>query len=184
MGGGATNMIAVMVLVVLAVSWLNLARAGLSAAECHEERRLAVNACKSLIHGGFPSPQCCQRARVSHAECICPDVTPELVAMIGDINRAIRLVERCGRRVPHHFKCGIATFIVTPVVAKSGCGRSRERPPKTIAAVVVRSSEGKMQGKVWSTIERTRCSRGAGDQSSDDGGGSFERRLWWWLVDG
>ncbi|KAL8196144.1 hypothetical protein R6Q57_025144 [Mikania cordata] len=109
MGGGATNMIAVMVLVVLAVSWLNPARAGLSAAECHEERRLAVNACKSLIHGGFPSPQCCQRARVSHAECICPDVTPELVAIIGDINRAIRLVERCGRRVPHHFKCGSIT---------------------------------------------------------------------------
>ncbi|KAI3689781.1 hypothetical protein L2E82_47748 [Cichorium intybus] len=106
MGGGVTNIMVVM-MVVLAVAELNPATgAGPSAAECHEERRLAVNACKSLVRGGLPSPQCCQRARVSHAECICPDVTPTVVALIGDVNRAIRLIESCHRRVPHHFKCG------------------------------------------------------------------------------
>lgn len=110
MGAGITNILLVMM--VLALSELSpTSGAGLSAAECHEERRLAVNACKSLLHGGLPSPQCCQRARVSHSECICPDVTPEIVAIIGDINRAIRLVERCGRRVPHHFKCGSKCYL-------------------------------------------------------------------------
>ncbi|KAF5816304.1 putative bifunctional inhibitor/plant lipid transfer protein/seed storage helical [Helianthus annuus] len=108
-GGGVTNIMVVVAVVLAVSSWLVPTRAGLSAAECHEERRLAVNACKSVLHVGVPSPQCCQRVRVSHAECICPDVTPEVVAIIGDINRAIRLVERCGRRVPHHFKCGSIT---------------------------------------------------------------------------
>nr|GFC64337.1 bifunctional inhibitor/plant lipid transfer protein/seed storage helical domain-containing protein [Tanacetum cinerariifolium] len=98
------------VMVLLALSELSPTNgAGPSAAACHEEKRLAVNACRSMWHGGLPSPQCCQRASVSHAECICPGVTPEIVAIIGDINRAIRLVERCGRRVPHHFKCGSVT---------------------------------------------------------------------------
>lgn len=106
MASGATNTMVVMLLVILAVSRLTPIRARLSAAECHEEKRLAVNACKSVLHGGFPSPKCCQRARVSHVECICPAVTPVLAAIIGDINRAVRLVEACGRKVPHHFKCG------------------------------------------------------------------------------
>ncbi|KAK9059174.1 hypothetical protein SSX86_021793 [Deinandra increscens subsp. villosa] len=112
MGGGggasATNIMVVMV-VMLSVTWLIPARAGPSAAQCKEERALGVNACRSLTEGKGLTPQCCQRVRVSHAECICPDVTPGMLALIGDVNRAVRLVERCGRRVPHHFKCGAIT---------------------------------------------------------------------------
>ncbi|KVH88624.1 Bifunctional inhibitor/plant lipid transfer protein/seed storage helical domain-containing protein [Cynara cardunculus var. scolymus] len=105
MDGGVTKIMVVLMMVVVVVVPVATA-AGLTAAQCHEERRLAVNACKSLVKGGLPSPQCCQRARVSHAECICPDVTPIVMAIVGDVNRAIRLIESCHRRVPHHFKCG------------------------------------------------------------------------------
>lgn len=73
--------------------------------ECKEDIRLGVNACKSVINGKSPSADCCQRIRVSHVECICPVITPKLAALI-DANRAIRLVQGCGRRVPRHFKCG------------------------------------------------------------------------------
>jgi hypothetical protein len=77
----------------------------ISAAQCKEERRIGINACKAVLYGKLPSPACCERVRVTHIECVCPDVTPKLAALI-DVNRAIRLIEGCGRRVPHHFKCG------------------------------------------------------------------------------
>ncbi|KAL6279873.1 hypothetical protein ACE6H2_016754 [Prunus campanulata] len=77
-----------------------------SAAQCHEERALAVTACMPVVFGKLPTPQCCERARVSHTECICPVITPKVAATIHDINRAVRLIEGCGRRVPRHFKCG------------------------------------------------------------------------------
>ncbi|EXC26772.1 hypothetical protein L484_023388 [Morus notabilis] len=84
---------------------LEVARANLSAAECHEERRVGVNACKAVLHGKLPSQECCERLRVTQIECVCPVITPKLAALI-DINRAIRLIEGCGRRVPRHYKCG------------------------------------------------------------------------------
>ncbi|CAB4309851.1 unnamed protein product [Prunus armeniaca] len=34
---------------------------------------------------------------------------PKVAATIHDINRAVRLIEGCGRRVPRHFKCGSIT---------------------------------------------------------------------------
>lgn len=74
-------------------------------AECKVERRLAVNSCKSVLYGRLPSTSCCQRARVSHVECICPVITPKLAALI-DVNRVIKLIEGCGRVVPRKFKCG------------------------------------------------------------------------------
>ncbi|KAJ4958469.1 hypothetical protein NE237_025580 [Protea cynaroides] len=80
----------------------------LSARVCKEERRLAINECKPVLYGKLPTPQCCQRVRVSHVDCICPVITPKLAALI-DVGRAVRLVEGCGRRVPHHFKCGSIT---------------------------------------------------------------------------
>ncbi|CAL5429580.1 unnamed protein product [Camellia sinensis] len=81
------------------------ASAALSAAECKEERRVGINACKPVVYGKLPTPECCERVRVSHIECVCPVITPKLAALI-DVNRAVRLVEGCGRRVPRHFKCG------------------------------------------------------------------------------
>ncbi|XP_024961436.1 uncharacterized protein LOC112501904 [Cynara cardunculus var. scolymus] len=79
-----------------------------TAAECKKERKLAVNACKSVLYGRNPSALCCQRARVSHVECICPAITPALAALI-DVNRFVKLIRGCGRRVPRHFKCGSIT---------------------------------------------------------------------------
>ncbi|KAD6453414.1 hypothetical protein R6Q59_015296 [Mikania micrantha] len=79
-----------------------------TAAECKEERRLAVTSCNNVLYGRPPSPACCQRARVSHVECICPAITPKLAALV-DVNRFTKLIEGCGRRVPRHFKCGSIT---------------------------------------------------------------------------
>ncbi|KAL5709522.1 hypothetical protein ACHQM5_020202 [Ranunculus cassubicifolius] len=77
----------------------------LNAVQCKEERRIGLEACKSVIYGKLPSPQCCERVRVSHVECVCPVITPKLAALV-DVNRAIKLIQGCGRRVPRHYKCG------------------------------------------------------------------------------
>ncbi|XP_010534351.1 PREDICTED: uncharacterized protein LOC104809923 [Tarenaya hassleriana] len=100
------------ILVVAAVIWAAAAAkrggAELSAAECREERRVGINACKSVLYGRMPSPACCERVRDSHVECVCPVITPKLAALV-DIPRAIRLIEGCGRKVPRHFTCGSIT---------------------------------------------------------------------------
>ncbi|XP_071730849.1 uncharacterized protein [Rutidosis leptorrhynchoides] len=94
--------------IAIAIVCLGTAHAAQTAAQCKQERRLAVNACKTVLYGRPPSSYCCQRARVSHVECICPVITPKLAALI-DVNHAVKLIEGCGRRVPHHFKCGSIT---------------------------------------------------------------------------
>ncbi|KAJ4761740.1 Bifunctional inhibitor/lipid-transfer protein/seed storage 2S albumin superfamily protein [Rhynchospora pubera] len=83
-------------------------QAGLSAAACKAERHAGINACKPVLYGMSPSAQCCERIRVTHLECVCPIITPKLAALIN-VDRAIRLVQGCGRRVPRHFKCGSIT---------------------------------------------------------------------------
>ncbi|KAK9272116.1 hypothetical protein L1049_002486 [Liquidambar formosana] len=83
-----------------------------SPSQCTEERRLAINACKPVVYGQPASSACCERVRVSHFECACPAVTPKLAALI-DVNRAIKLLQDCGRRVPRHFKCGSKTFFLS-----------------------------------------------------------------------
>ncbi|XP_048229688.1 uncharacterized protein LOC8283236 [Ricinus communis] len=98
----------VLLVAVLSIVEVKTANAAPSAAQCKEERRLGLNACKPVVYGRPPSPQCCQRIRVTHIECVCPVVTPKLAALI-DVNRAIRVIEGCGRRVPRHFKCGSIT---------------------------------------------------------------------------
>ncbi|XVE65201.1 hypothetical protein DITRI_Ditri07aG0162100 [Diplodiscus trichospermus] len=102
----------VLVAVIMAVAggvWeVKMAGAELSAAQCKEERTLGENACKPVVYGKLPTPECCQRVRVTHLECVCPVITPTLAALI-DVNRAIRLIEGCGRRVPRHYKCGSIT---------------------------------------------------------------------------
>ncbi|XP_022155522.1 uncharacterized protein LOC111022647 [Momordica charantia] len=80
----------------------------LTAGQCKAERDVAVKECMAVVFGRMPSPACCERARVSHEECICPAVTPKLMSYV-DPNRAIRLIEGCGRKVPRHFKCGSFT---------------------------------------------------------------------------
>ncbi|CAI9095593.1 OLC1v1031582C1 [Oldenlandia corymbosa var. corymbosa] len=79
-----------------------------NAAVCKLERRLLVNTCKPVLYGKPPSSNCCYRIRATHFQCICSVITPKLAALI-DVNRAIRLVEGCGKRVPRHFKCGSIT---------------------------------------------------------------------------
>ncbi|KAL8238728.1 hypothetical protein R6Q59_015295 [Mikania micrantha] len=101
------NCWSVVIVLMLMVS-MAMASAGPSASQCKKERRLAVNACKSVLYGRLPSPLCCQRIRVSHVKCICSVVTPKLAALVN-ANRFIKLIEGCGRRLPHHFKCGSIT---------------------------------------------------------------------------
>ncbi|KAL8238730.1 hypothetical protein R6Q59_015297 [Mikania micrantha] len=110
MGGGVTIMMVVVAVMLAVSSPLKASRAGPNEAQCHLEKQLAVSACWSVLNGGRPSPDCYHRVRVSHAKCICPDVTPELIIKkIGSINKAIRFIKSCGRKVPHHFKCGSVT---------------------------------------------------------------------------
>ncbi|CAI9095581.1 OLC1v1031569C1 [Oldenlandia corymbosa var. corymbosa] len=80
-----------------------------TAAQCKMERRLGINACKPVLYGSRPPPECCQRIRITHVECVCPVITPQLAALVGDINRAITIIQGCGRVVPRHFKCGSIT---------------------------------------------------------------------------
>ncbi|CAH1453848.1 uncharacterized protein LOC111911393 [Lactuca sativa] len=98
----------ILVIILIAMMFLAMTCAAQTAAECKEERRLAVNACRNVLTGSLPSSACCQRARVSHAACICPAITPKVAALV-DINRFVKLVEGCGRRVPRHYKCGSIT---------------------------------------------------------------------------
>ncbi|KAI3828927.1 hypothetical protein L1987_03038 [Smallanthus sonchifolius] len=80
-------------LAIILIAMMLLARvsAAPTAAECKEERKLAINACKDVLFGRLP-PACCQRTQVSHVECICPVITPKLAALI-DVNRATKLIE-------------------------------------------------------------------------------------------
>ncbi|RVW70373.1 hypothetical protein CK203_060564 [Vitis vinifera] len=54
------------------------------------------------------STECSRVARVTHVECVCPLITPKLAALI-DVNKAVRVIEGCGRKVPRHYKCGSIT---------------------------------------------------------------------------
>ncbi|KAK8538194.1 hypothetical protein V6N13_096024 [Hibiscus sabdariffa] len=106
-----TKCLALVVLVVVAAAamWeVEMAAAELSAAQCKQERDLAITACKPVVYGKLPSPECCQRVRVTHLECVCPVITSRIAALI-DVNRAVRLIQGCGRSVPRHYKCGSIT---------------------------------------------------------------------------
>ena len=97
----------VMVVMVVAVvgMWEVKMCGAVSGADCKEERRVAINACKPILYGKDPTPACCERIRVTHIECVCPVITPKLAALV-DVNRMVRLIEGCGRNVPRHYKCG------------------------------------------------------------------------------
>ncbi|WMV43487.1 hypothetical protein MTR67_036872 [Solanum verrucosum] len=101
------KMIWSMVLVVILLYGLEIkiVKGEVSESVCREERSLGKKACLSVLFGSNPSAKCCERARVTHWECLCPIVTPKLVAMINP-KRIIRLIQGCGRTVPRNFKCG------------------------------------------------------------------------------
>ena len=108
---GSLRIFMLLLVTVVLTMWLEvrMGSAAISDAQCKEERRIGINACKAVFYGKLPTPACCERLRVTHIECVCADVTPKFAALI-DVNRAVRLVEGCGRRVPHHFKCGSKFF--------------------------------------------------------------------------
>ncbi|KAJ4849316.1 hypothetical protein Tsubulata_019118 [Turnera subulata] len=88
-----------------------VAGAGLSPSQCKEEIRLGTTACvrREIVEGKPATPECCQRVRVTHFECICPVVSAQ-IASIFPVDKAIKLLRGCGRQVPRHFKCGSYTF--------------------------------------------------------------------------
>ncbi|KAL4565745.1 hypothetical protein LXL04_029848 [Taraxacum kok-saghyz] len=98
-----------LIVIVVLMMTLVMINGAPNAAHCKKERKLAITACISVMYGRRPSSKCCKRARVSHVECICPVITPDLIATI-DVNRAIKLIEGCGRRVPRPFTCGSLTI--------------------------------------------------------------------------
>ncbi|KAK9279178.1 hypothetical protein L1049_012856 [Liquidambar formosana] len=99
----------VLVLLVMGTVWeVPMANGDMSPSQCKEERKLITNACRPVIFGRNPSPDCCQRVRVTHIECVCPYVTTKVAALIG-VERSIKQIEGCGRTVPHNFKCGSVT---------------------------------------------------------------------------
>ncbi|KAF3625132.1 hypothetical protein FXO37_31026 [Capsicum annuum] len=106
MGKPWSMLMAMLVILTLVINSfeVKLASAKMSERACKEERRICVNACKSILYGKVPSPKCCERIRLTHIECVCGVITPKLAALI-DIKYAIRVVEGCGRRVPRNYKC-------------------------------------------------------------------------------
>ncbi|PHU08415.1 hypothetical protein BC332_20275 [Capsicum chinense] len=107
MGKPWSMLMAMLVILTLVINSfeVKLASAKMSERACKEERRICVNACKSILYGKVPSPKYCERIRLTHIECVCGVITPKLAALI-DIKYAIRVVEGCGRRVPRNYKCG------------------------------------------------------------------------------
>ncbi|KAF2321349.1 hypothetical protein GH714_040419 [Hevea brasiliensis] len=92
-------------------------RADVSPSQCKEEKRLLVNACKAIIFGINPSPNCRQRVRETHLECVCPVATPKLAALIG-VQRTIKQIEGRGRAVPRNFKCGSVTTNFNSIIKR------------------------------------------------------------------
>lgn len=87
-----------LVLVLMGAFRVPVAKGQTNPSQCVEERRLLVNACRTIIIGRSPSADCCQRVRVTNVECVCPQVSTKLMALIG-VQRTIRQIEACGRRL-------------------------------------------------------------------------------------
>ena len=98
--GRCMVLLGMMVVVVAAADGLELLPS-----QCKKERDVVINSCQGFVFGQAASPVCCEQVKVFHFECLCPAFTPKLVALF-DVNKAIKLLQDCGRRVPRHFKCG------------------------------------------------------------------------------
>ncbi|XP_062087091.1 uncharacterized protein LOC133793857 [Humulus lupulus] len=101
--------VGLMVVMMMVCFGSELGSAKPSDAQCQEEIRIGLNECKAVLAGITPpSAECCQRVRVTHIECVCQLISPQIAAYI-DLKRAISLIQKCGRRVPRHYKCGSIT---------------------------------------------------------------------------
>ncbi|KAL6349312.1 hypothetical protein AAG906_033968 [Vitis piasezkii] len=78
-----------MVVLLLGMWEVKTGSAAMSAAECKEERRLGIKVCTPVVYGNDPTPACCERVRVTHVEYV---------------DRLVRLIKGCGRKVHRHFK--------------------------------------------------------------------------------
>ncbi|KAJ4710462.1 Bifunctional inhibitor/plant lipid transfer protein/seed storage helical domain [Melia azedarach] len=105
---GKKGWMVVLMLMVILMNGDILMSEAQSAAECRKERGILVNACKPVVIRRPPSAYCCERLRVTHVNCVCSVITPQLAALI-DVNYAIKVIQSCGRQVPRHFKCGSIT---------------------------------------------------------------------------
>lgn len=91
--------------VVISVCEVQMAAAAQRAKSCKEERRLLINACKAVVYGNSPTPACCATTRDTHLQCVCAVITPKLAALV-DVSRLVAIVKGCGKKLPHHYKCG------------------------------------------------------------------------------
>ncbi|XP_030533703.1 uncharacterized protein LOC115743172 [Rhodamnia argentea] len=107
--GNVTNVSWVLAFLLWLVSINGAWGQGVSPSQCQDEIRKGISTCMAVAMGQPPSAACCALVRVAHAECVCPLVTPEVAAMI-DVNRAKKLAEGCGRKIPPNFKCGSITI--------------------------------------------------------------------------
>ncbi|KAI6707439.1 hypothetical protein NL676_010401 [Syzygium grande] len=69
-----------------------------SPSQCQDAIRQGIGACMAIAMGQPPSATCCSRIRVTHTECMCPLITPEVAVMI-DVDRAKKLVKGCRRKI-------------------------------------------------------------------------------------
>ena len=88
--------------------------------QCKKERDVVINSCQGFVFGQAASPVCCEQVKVFHFECLCPAFTPKLVALF-DVNKAIKLLQDCGRRVPRHFKCGSKLSLSLSFFTRQAC---------------------------------------------------------------
>ncbi|KAF8380640.1 hypothetical protein HHK36_028130 [Tetracentron sinense] len=107
MGRARAFMLFLVVVTAVGMWDARMARA-LTAAQCKQERNILVSACTPVLKMKPASPFCCERLRVTHIDCVCPIITPQLAALIN-VNYAIKVIQGCGRPVPRHFKCGSIT---------------------------------------------------------------------------
>src|SRR5262245_36359251 len=97
-----------LVAAVVAILVIAVAGQSLTPRQCNDQKNNLKNTCRSvqLIFGRKPSAACCQLVREANVECVCPFVTPKLIAALGGVNRVVGLIRNCGRTVPRNFKCG------------------------------------------------------------------------------
>ncbi|PRQ55759.1 putative bifunctional inhibitor/plant lipid transfer protein/seed storage helical [Rosa chinensis] len=102
------GLVVVMICLLCLVGVVPMAEGDTTPSQCKQEKNLLVGACKPIIFGLQPSAACCQRVRVTHAECVCPYLSPKVANLIN-VKRSIKQIQGCGRTVPHNFKCGSVT---------------------------------------------------------------------------
>ncbi|KAK9741724.1 hypothetical protein RND81_03G123900 [Saponaria officinalis] len=109
-GNTLVTKMGVTILIIICLSGNYRVINGLTPAQCHEERRILVSACKPVVYRVPPSAYCCQRIRVTDIQCVCTAITPKIAPLVtANLDYALGVVRRCGRQIPRHFKCGSIT---------------------------------------------------------------------------